>query len=367
MTNPPITFTADTVRPLTPLDYAAERAVMVEALLACGAKTVYEIGSVGMPGISDLDIVACFPDDLDLQRSFAPVEAALRECNRGFLHAPWAMREKHVPLLPSLFAVRRMKDLGGGPDLAPEQTSVQRLLWNVEASACVLSALLTRRRVSTRSAVCLLNGVRYNVELARQDRVDVARGGEFTGRIAALRQHWFELLPTEREPETAALWGIAEDVLRGLLEGYAARVRNLLRDEPRDTLMRVPGANTTWYFTDGAAPRLLLTQPLANVVALPKALGPLFQLLAAPGVGLDRWLSVEHVDDTPDARIDPQFASAAHAYARDNAAYVGDMLAQRLPFLLLGGGTLGHVRTTAAARVMNVLRRVRQKLVPSRR
>lgn len=364
MTTPPITITADTIRPLTLDDYAAERAAMVDALRSCGASGVYEIGSVGVPGISDLDVVACFPDELDLRRSFAPVEALLREGTRGFLHAPWAMRERHRRLLPSLFAVRQMHDLQGGPSLEPVQTPMQRLLWNVEACASVLSTLVSRRRLTTRSAVCLLNGVRYNVELAALDQVAAVGSGEFCGRIGRLRSSWFELAAPAREQETIELWTAAEAVLRDLLASYGQRVASFLRETPNDLLMRVPGANTTYFFTNGKAPRLLLTQPLANVVTLPRELGPLFQLLAEPGLGLDRWLTVEHVDAGPDVRLEPKFALAAHAYARDNAAYLQDLLAQRTPFLLLGGGTLSHVRTTAAARVMSLLRRVRAKLLP---
>ena len=365
MSNPPITITADTIRPMTLDDYAAERAAMVDALIHCGASDVYEIGSVGVPGISDLDVLACFPDDLDLRRSFAPVEKLLRDNPRGFLHAPLAMRERHRRLLPSLFAVRQMHHLRGGASLQPKQTPMQRLLWNVEACASVLSTLIARRRLTTRSAVCLLNGVRYNVELAAQDQVTAPATGEFCSRIARLRGSWFELAAPAREQETIELWAAAETVLVDLLASYGQRVGSLLRETPGDLLMRVPGANTTYFFTNGTAPRLLLTQPLANVVTLPRELGPLFQLLAEPGLGLDRWLTVEHVDAGPDVRLEPKFALAAHAYARDNAEYLGDMLAQHTPFLLLGGGTLGHVRTTAAARVMNLLRRVRAKLLPS--
>lgn len=365
MSNPPITITADTIRPMSLDDYAAERAAMVEALSACGAASVYEIGSVGVPGISDLDIVACFPDDFDLRRSFAPVESLLRGGPSAFLHAPLAMRERHRRLLPSLFAVRQMHHLQGGVSLQPTQTPMQRLLWNVEACASVLGTLVSRRRLTTRSAVCLLNGVRYNVELAAHDDVTAPLAGEFCGRIGRLRTSWFDLPAPAREQETIELWAAAETILVDLLAGYGRRVGNLLRETPSDLLLRVPGANTTYFFTNGRAPRLLLTQPLATVVTLPRELGPLFQLLAEPGLGLDRWLTVEHVDAGPDARLEPKFALAAHAYARDNAEYLGDMLAQRTPFLLLGGGTLSHVRTTAAARVMNLLRRVRTKLLPS--
>lgn len=364
MTRPPITITADTVRPLAPEVYDAERAAMAAALRACGASAVYEIGSVSAPGISDLDLVACFPDGADLRRSFAPVETLLRTSS-AFLHAPWALRERHLPLLPALFAVRQMRELGGGPPLDFPQDPAQRFLWNTEACASVLAALVARRRLTTRSAACLLNGVRYNVELAAADGIRTAGGESFCRRIEALRRGWFGTAAAVREQETVALWDAAEAVVRDLLAGCAAHVRARTSGATSDALMRVPGANTTYFFTDGAAPRLLLSQPLATVVPLPRDLGPLFTLLAARSGGLDRWLAVQRTEAGPAAEFEPTFASAVRTYARDNTTYLTDLLAQPLPFLLLCGGTLNHVRTTPAVRIMNLLRRARARLLPS--
>jgi hypothetical protein len=365
MNRPPITITADTVRPLPLAAYDAERAAMTAALRSVGASAVYEIGSVSAPGISDLDLVACFPDDADLRRSFAPVERLLRP-SKAFLHAPWALRERHLPGLPALFAVRQMRELGGGPAVTVVQTAAQRFLWNTEACASVLAALVARRSLTTRSAACLLNGVRYNVELAATDGITAPTGEAFCQRIAALRRDWFTLPAAAREQETVALWDAAEVVVRSLLAGCAAYVRARSTGAATDASMRVPGANTTFYFTDGGAPRLLLSQPLASIVQLPRDLGPLFALLAAPGGGLDRWLAVQPGAPGPAPRFDPTFAAAVRAYARDNTAYLADQLAQPLPFLLLCGGTLNHVRTTPAVRIMNLLRRARARLLPAR-
>lgn len=366
MNRSPITITADTVRPLAASVYDAERAAMAAALRASGASAVYEIGSVSAPGISDLDLVACFPDDADLRHPFAPITGLLRT-SAAFLHAPWALRERHVPLLPSLFAVRQMRELGGGPPLAPKQTPAQRFLWNTEACASVLAALVARRRLTTRSAACLLNGVRYNVELAAADGISTADGEPFCRRIVALRRDWFVLPAEARERETISLWNAAEAVVRGLLQGCAAHVASRMSGPTTDASMRVPGANTTFYFTNGTAPRLLLSQPLASVVPLPRELGPLFALLAARDGGMDRWLSVQRAEAGPGPSFDPAFAADVRAYARDNTAYLTDLLAQPLPFLLLCGGTLNHVRTTPAARVMNLLRRARARLSPTGR
>jgi hypothetical protein len=365
MTTPAPTITADTVRHLDPAIYERDRAAMVDALLASGAQSVFEIGSVGAPGISDLDLIACFADDASLRGPWDAVQRLLPG-SQTFLHAPCALRARHLRLLPSLFAVRQMRAGDGTAVEVAAQTPVQRLLWNVEACAAVLATLQTRRQITTRSALCLLNGVRYNVDLARLDRIEGTSAERFGERITALRRNWFSLAADVRTHELASLWGLAQTTLRELLAGYANRVRARLLDEPAELLMRVPGAKTTYWFSDRGAPRLLLTQPLGSVLALPQALGALFQLLAAPGLGLDQWLTVDRVEEGDDARIDPEFAHAAHDYARDNARYLDDMLATRTPFVLLGAGTLVSVRSTAADRVMNLLRRVKAKLLPAR-
>lgn len=359
-----ITLTADTIRPLTLDDYAADRARVVEVLLDSGATAVLEVGSVGVPGISDLDLVACFPDDLDLRPLRAPLERALREADRGFLHGPWAIRGRHLARLPSLFAFRQIRDLLGGPVPEHTQTPTQRLLWNIEASATVLGRMDRQRTTTTRSALCLLNGVRYNIDLAVRDGVvPPERHADFARRITSLRSEWFATDAATRRAEIAASWDAAVDVLRDLLAGYAVRLRGLLRDPAAETLLTVPGANLTYCFTDRNAPRLLLSHPFTTTLALPKELGVIFQLLAAPGLGLDRWLTIEHVGPDDDPRIDPQFALAAHAYARNNAAYLDDMIHCPAPFMLLGGGTLGGVRVSTARRVLGALRRVRDRLV----
>jgi hypothetical protein len=50
-------------RPVSSLEYERAVAQMVKTLLACSASSVFQIGNVGTPGISDVDMLAVFEDD----------------------------------------------------------------------------------------------------------------------------------------------------------------------------------------------------------------------------------------------------------------------------------------------------------------
>jgi hypothetical protein len=365
---PPITIAADTIQPLSLDVYAAERDAMTATLREAGAIAVYQAEPSGVPGVRNTQLIACLANDADLSQSTAAIQAQLRNCCDTFLQPPAAMRERHLELLPNLVAATspgtKLHDLLGGPSRFPMQTGAQCTLWNVESCAALLVEVTAHRRLTTRAALHTLRRIAENIELATRDRLVCNGAAEFCLRTDRLRSNWFETPRLLRETQLCDLWHDAETTLCSLLAAYAERFATLLREEPGDMSMRIPGASTTYYFTDSKAPRLLLTQPLATVVRLPKHLGPMFQLLAEPGLGLDRWLCVDQIEETPDVRLDPKFALAAHGYARANAAYFEDMIPQRTPLRLLGGGTMARARTTATLRVLRMLRRVKAKFTP---
>lgn len=366
MSQPRVTLANDTVVPLDREDYAADRATMLAALDAVGAQRVYEIGSVGAPGISDLDLVAVFPDDARLGDSDRTVHEALAATRRTFLHAPWAIHARHLPRLGSLFAIRQMRELHDGRQLVVTQTPDERRIWNIEATASVLALLLGRRRVTTRSALCLLNGLRYNLELAAEDRISSPAGPQFAAAILGLRQDWFRLSPPDREARLVAAWATGAMVAEDLLAGYGDWLATHTAGPAGELLLRIPGTHHTYHFGGRPKARGLLTSPLANVVLLPGSLGPLFAHLAAPGCGLDRWLQPVAVDDRPIPLLDPGLATAVHRYTHATADYLTAMLAHPAPYLLLGGGTLAAVRTTPLGRAGRFLQRLGRRLLPIR-
>lgn len=329
----------------TAADYEQDRAGMVAALVECGASSVFEIGTVRAPGLSDLDLLACF-DGPPTAATCAPVTRFLASRPPSFLHPPWALFKAHLPLLPDLFAIRQLRTLHGHRALAVAQRDSQRLLWNVEACASVLGVLRLRAgRASERSALCLLHGITYNVMLAGEDGIHDPCGPEFVQRIGALRSGWFAADPIERGVELQQLWQLASALLHGLLAGYASTIASRL-GAPRATrlLLPIPGARLLYGFGAPPPPRALAL-PFAETLWLPAGLQPLFERLAAPGNGLDRWLRPRPRVRTAATATAPDLAFAAEVdrYARANARYLGDVLPANLPFLVLNGGTLAHL------------------------
>ena len=335
----------------SPEDYVRDREFMATALRASGASRVFEIGSIGVPGISDVDLLACFPDDLEVG-NFEALAAILERKPASFLHAPWGMCERHLASLPALFALRQLRDVATGATEAPVQSATQRRVWNIEACAAGLGVLAMRTRSTARSALCLLNGITYNLGLAGRDDIVAARGTEFGDRIAKLRRSWRGAGQFWRTAEITALWSLAPSVLTELLLGYEALVapRGPAR-RGHDILLPIPGARLTYCFTRSLSTLQVLRHPLTTVVALPQGLAPLFEALAAPGCGLDSWLRPSRTGRGrgPAQGLHPALADEVHSYARTNASYLRDMLTLRAPLLLLNAGTLTHLGSRPGA------------------
>ena len=348
--------------PLSRERYAADAMLVASAALRAGASRVFEIGSLAAPGNSDIDLLVCFPDDWRWERLPGELLQLLDALPGTFLHPPWVMRERHVPALPALFAFRRLTDVVTGDEVLPKQSPAQRLSWNIDACCAVLAALAVRRRaISARSALCLLNGIGYNVELAAEDGVAAAHGTRFTTAIRALRDAWFTLPRGTRLQQLAVLWQLGSVVLRELVGGYATLLaeRFALPSGGRGEL-RATGSSVVYVFDDapgagGSAARAWWRPQLVPRVHLPERLGAMFRLLAEGG--LDRWLQWRSRESrsgaaaaalaTAASDLDAaalELRAEARATARANARYLDDVLSCAGPFLPLAGGVLAHVR-----------------------
>jgi hypothetical protein len=244
--------------------------------------------------------------------------------------------------LPTLFAVRQMRDVATGDERQVRQTVVERVVWNIEACCAVLAAFALRRGVMrTRSALCLLNGITANVELASADGVVAAGGRAFVASITSLRGDWQTLGAGVRAERLAVAWRDGLAVLEDLLDGYATWLdtRAGLRGGVIVAL-RVPGTRAVYRF----APQWRGRFADARTVWLPEAVGRVFARLAAEGNGLERWLRPSGGGSAVDAVSGEQaFVDGVDAYARATATYVWEMRSCPVPFLLLNGGTLSHV------------------------
>jgi hypothetical protein len=363
----PLAPLLDNVHRRTLADYDEDRSHVTKQLLQCGARRVFEIGSVGALGISDLDLLACFPDDFDWSDLPPTAAGLLRELPNSFLHPPWVIRERHLEHLSALFAVMQMRDLATGAVFQSEQSPEERMLWSVEACALTLATLATRQMsTSTRSALCLVHGVTHNLSLAESDGIQPPGGQEFCRRIQALRSTWFFRVDPERTAELVDLWALGVGLLTEILSSYGTRLESVLGVRSQTEFdLPVPGSRLVYRFTNESSPaRVLRSGLLVKILALPASIGPVFALLSRPGWGLESWLrpSFDWSSCGRWAQLDPAFESAAERYVRANAAYLKDVLSCRVPFLVLNGGTLAHVRNVDRSWVKNLASRITTSL-----
>jgi hypothetical protein len=363
----PLAPLLDNVHSRTLADYDEDRSHVTKQLLQCGARRVFEIGSVGALGISDLDLLACFPDDFDWSDLPPSAASLLRTLPSSFLHPPWIIRERHLEQLSALFAVMQMRDLATGAVFQSEQSPEERVLWNVEACALTLATLVTRQMsTSTRSALCLVHGVTHNLTLAESDDIRPSGGEEFCKRIRALRSTWFSRTDPERTVELVELWERGAGLLAEILSSYGTRLQNVFGAKNQAEFdLPVPGSRLVYRFTNEPShTRVHRVGFLVKILALPASIGPVFDLLSRPGWGLEGWLrpSLDRSSRGSRVQVDPDFELAAERYVRANAAYLNDVLSCSVPFLVLNGGTLAHVRTTDRNWARNLANRITTSL-----
>jgi len=340
---------------------------VAEGLLRCGAERVFEIGNVGAPGISDLDLLACFPDDFAWSDIPPAAARLLRALPTSFLHPPFVIRDRHIEVLPALFAVMQMRDLASGEVLQPQQSPEERMLWNVEACALALATLVTRQmNTSTRSALCLVNGVTHNLTLAAADGIEPNGGEEFRQRIRLLRSSWFDRTHPERRLELVELWGQGAGILAQILSSYGTRLEGFFGNQSKAEFdLPLPGSRLVYRFTSESTPtHVQRAGLLAKILTLPASIGPVFELLSRPGWGLEGWLhpALARRSRWPRMQVDPAFEAAAERYVRANAAYLKDVLPCSVPFLVLNGGTLAHVGSADRSWMRSLANRITTSL-----
>lgn len=361
-----LVLTCDNVRPRALDEYYLDRAVVARALRECGAARVFEIGHLRAPGISDMDLVACFPDDFHWQTLPRSTPRVLRRLPETFLHPPWVIRERHLERVGALFALSGMCDLDTGEQPLPPQSAAERVLWNVEACCSVLAMFAARRaRSTTRSALCLLNGIKYNLALAERDGIRPEDSSRYASAIVELRREWWSLPAQVRESRLVELWSRGAALLEQLLDAYGELV--VLRYGLRgggDFDLHIPGTRLVYRFETHAPGSRVNGRARAGLLHVPATLGPLFRLLAAPEGGLDRWLKPrEHAPHALRAiEVLPDFEAATWRYARANAEYLDDVVRCHLPFLPLNGGTLAHLKSSRAGGLRALARRVARGL-----
>lgn len=182
-------------------DYSHAARELEESLAALpGALAVYRYGSVTVPGISDIDLVAVIEDS----RRVPDVWSRLSDRTRDL-----AM---HTPVLvdPRTFELHRwFADLGSlvhvwgehlevEPRPLPEYSEPLLATEALVITALKLAKLGITGRVKVRPLLCELKNIRVDLRLARIDRGDAPRAWDLAADVESLRSTWWSLSGPEQ-------------------------------------------------------------------------------------------------------------------------------------------------------------------------
>jgi hypothetical protein len=318
-----------------------------------GLRQVLQFGGVAAPGISDIDLLLVFDDDVDWrQLDGADLQAAFPR--PYFLHLPFAIQASCLPRAGDLFHFERLTDLDSGTDLPLAQPPADAVLcWNYGAALTMVRALvreLSAPQLRARALLCFLGAVRHNVELV-SGRIADRRFAEFRDEVGELRSSW---VPHRRDNLdrllTAAHSALA--VLELILRGYAALVADLLPGAPPlpCTVALAPFDLVVHY---GAPPppaasairlqRDPWTGLRCTAIDLPAACAPLHvrRLLQLPRLGGGLPATIEPsaaAAQLAAAPLDPAFEAALQRVAETEQHYARFMTCCPLPFQYLSPG-----------------------------
>lgn len=191
-----------------------------------GLVSIYRVGEVSAPGISDIDRVAVV-DAGDRVPAVWPE-----------LSGPTRALAMHPPFLvdPTTFTRHRLishlepMELAAGADLAieerPDRVYVERVL-GAESILLNLVRLLKYRatgRVKVRSVLCQLHTVRHGLRLAGLDRADAPAAWRLADDVGSLRGAWFSAPAGQRDERLRRLVIDAVPALLGALDSLAPRM-----------------------------------------------------------------------------------------------------------------------------------------------
>lgn len=166
--------------------------------------SIYEIGGINNPGISDIDLILVFKEDGNLTNDDYNFLNKLD--NYIFVHPPFVIHKDLFPYLDYLFYASNIRKLVGEDHTFLKPTSnkeLKQLLWIISTEAAlsrlrdIVYQITWRNNISIRKMLLKLNSIRHNVNLylnliKKADEKGISRYWEgFIEQITALRKSWF--------------------------------------------------------------------------------------------------------------------------------------------------------------------------------
>lgn len=214
-------------KPIDAAVYEEVRDAYLDRVFATGqVRGAYQMGGVGAPGLSDLDLILVCRDPLS-----AAVDQAVDIRSLGaigcyvMMHSQFLVNEEVFRHQRALFWGSDLRHVRGETfDVVPlpaDERGVLRLAFNVDMALRRLAdferLLATNDVIALRPLIAELHGIRFNIEFAR-DHADVADLEDYVAAVRHLRAHWFQLGRTQAEAWIMSLLSRAVEVLRALLD-----------------------------------------------------------------------------------------------------------------------------------------------------
>ncbi len=226
-------------KPVPTASYDDVRAAFVERVTASGCvRSVYQMGSVRAPGLSDLDLL--FVCSEPVARDLAARANIHQDPTHAYvlMHSQFFLSEKAWREFSLLFWGSDMRHVWGERDepdvLDPDLKGPLGLAFNIEMALSAISRLArfvsTEIDIPIRPTMAVLHGVRFNLELAQAYGVELPEAEPYVARIHALRRDWFELEREDAYAEFMELMRVALSLLAGVIDGLAPRVREAVGD-----------------------------------------------------------------------------------------------------------------------------------------
>ena len=176
--------------------------------------TIYQIGQVAVPGISDIDFVVVFENGASFDwEEFQPKNFP-EWVQQLFTHPPYCCFASSWQLLYGWFPIFNSKLLWGrslpDPTISEGERSGVALGMLVDYLIVKIPidilCILTEPPVRLRVLLCLIHSDKYIITLAKEANIPIPEGADqVTTSIDILRGSWFERNPTQRMEDLSYL------------------------------------------------------------------------------------------------------------------------------------------------------------------
>ncbi|MFX0139667.1 MAG: hypothetical protein ACFFDN_38865 [Candidatus Hodarchaeota archaeon] len=184
--------------------------------------SIYEIGSISSPGISDLDLVLVF-DDNAKDVVYEIYYDKLDDRDKYILmHSPFVITKSLFENIRYFFVPDNFKLLWGDK-IHIKEIQQQHLLKQLIAAEFVLGTTfslihsLKNKILKVRSFLCVLNAVKYDFQIYGLNRQNFAAGWHLLNSTTELREKWFKMNEKERIKKVTNIFKKAPGILLNML------------------------------------------------------------------------------------------------------------------------------------------------------